>query len=92
MIRARKIVSLVSGSAPARVWRDMIREERPVSGDPVGCATCPLRRGGEWEAGALAALAEDPGLRRGLPRFGCHEVEGRPCAGARRVARKASRC
>lgn len=88
MIRLRRILFVTKGVAPLRGWVDAARQEAPVEGAPVGCRDCPLRPGGEWESGLVAAVREGPSPQevRELERWGCHE-EDRPCAGMRRILR-----
>lgn len=90
MIRPRRIIAVVVGMAPADVWLAGAEQEPPVSGEPRACSRCPLRRGGEWEEGARAALAamSAAGRARMCERWGCH-AEARPCAGMRRLVRTA---
>lgn len=88
---ARALVSLTDGAGGAELWAMAVAEEPPVSGEAQGCPGCPLRRGGEWEAGLSAALADAPGLRRHMHRWGCHLPGYRPCAGARRMAKAGDR-
>lgn len=85
MASNRVLAWLLNAELSPRDWRKAAYEEGPVSGKPRGCAGCPLRIGGEWEAGALATLpACSATTRRRLRGWGCHE-SARPCAGMLRV-------
>lgn len=85
----RRIIYIASGAVSSEIWREAAREEAPVHGRPSACGPCPLRVGGEWEAGATAALAEMPdGDRAEMKRWGCHERDV-PCAGMRRLLKGA---
>lgn len=86
MIKARRILSVCSGTAPLDLWEVALEQESRVYGDPLACATCPLRVGGEWEAGIIAVRPEmTPQLKlRFGARWGCHSYN-RPCAGMRRL-------
>lgn len=87
----RRLLFITSGVAPADAWQQAAREEAPVRGKPRACAECPLRIGGEWEAGATAALAYMPEPARAkMKRWGCH-AEDRPCAGMRRLLNDAAK-
>lgn len=82
---SRVLPSLLDARLDPEAWSMVARDEPPVSGKARGCAGCPLRLGGEWEAGALATLpACSQQTRKRLERWGCHEGP-RPCAGMRRV-------
>lgn len=83
----RRFLFFTGGRAPVDAWLRALAEELPLSGEPKACARCPLRVGGEWEAGARAALAEMSAADRAEfgRSWGCHESD-RPCAGARRLA------
>lgn len=84
-MKLRRLLFITGGVAPADAWLQAAREEAPVAGKSRACGTCPLRPGGEWEAGATAALAEMSATERGaMQRWGCH-AEDRPCAGMRRL-------
>lgn len=82
----RVLVALCRGGVGPEGWADAAREEAPLrSRTPKACAACPLRKGGEWEAGAAAAIAEQtPAQRATMKRWGCHDNSG-PCAGMRRL-------
>ncbi len=77
------LIAFTAGTVPLDVWLAAAAEEQPVHGTPVGCRACPLRPGGELEAGLTAAFAEGPN-RWGLRRWGCH-TSSRPCAGMRQM-------
>lgn len=87
MLKYRRLLWLAFGQQPAQVWLAAAEQEQPVAGKPRGCGPCPLRPGGEWEAGAKAALAEMSSDQRARcsKRWGCHEGN-RPCAGMVRLA------
>lgn len=82
----RMLVSLTAGRLAAKAWLEAALEEAPVAGKPRGCGKCPLRPGGEWEAGAAKALSDMNSSERDLmsDRWGCHNAP-RPCAGMRRL-------
>ena len=82
----RAIVSLAGGNLRLSNWVAAAEQEPPVQGKPVGCPECPLRSGGEWDAGLTAAVQAgvSAGDRRTLSRWGCH-ASTRPCAGMRRI-------
>ncbi len=84
MYTARTMIAIALGDVPECIWRMAASQEWPVSGDPIPCSECPLRAGGEWEAKALATIGSAATVVS--QRFGCHCHEGRPCAGARRIA------
>lgn len=81
----RAIVSLTKGRTTSAEWTAAMREEPEPVGKPKACPSCPLRRGGEWEEGATAAIAEatDEELAT-WTRWECHDSP-RPCAGMRRL-------
>lgn len=83
----RRLIVITSGDVPLDVWLEAAQQEPPVKGKPRGCAACPLRVGGELEAGAAAAVASASPAQRLLlcRRWGCHEAD-RPCAGMTRLA------
>lgn len=91
MIKARRMLSILGGNAPASMWVQAAHEEPPVNGRPKACDACPMRRGGEWEEGATAALADmGSGARKMVAeRWGCH-AGPRPCAGMRRLVSDAN--
>ena len=87
----RAMISLASGVVGPDFWTKAMREEPPVYGVPRACADCPLRRGGELEEGARAALSEStPRQRRTWEAWGCHDGP-RPCAGMRRLLKEVER-
>jgi hypothetical protein len=89
-IRLRRILFITSGKADAETWAAAACEEEPTRGPVKACAACPLRKGGEWEAGAAAAIAEQtPAQRATMRRWGCHDNAG-PCAGMRRLLAEAA--
>lgn len=83
----RTLISLTNGATDARNWLMAAKEDAP-RGKPKACKGCPLRIGGEWEAGATAALASMSDRQRATMRrrWSCH-VEHRPCAGMARLAK-----
>jgi len=85
-MRLRVLISLTNGHVPADTYALAAAEEPPISGRAKACAGCPLRRGGEWEAGAQTALREATAAQKELlsKRWGCHAAS-RPCAGMRRL-------
>lgn len=87
----RAAISLTNGQVDADVWLAALAEDGPVEGRPVACRCCPLREGGEWEAGARGALAQlgQAQIEAFGRRWGCH-ASRRPCAGARRLAGEAA--
>lgn len=87
---ARIILFITSGVAEPEVYLEAAKAEAPVRGRARACKACPLRRGGEWEAGATAAMAEMTTPQRSTMRrrWGCHEGD-RPCAGMARIVRSA---
>lgn len=87
-MNARRLLVVFADQAAAGMWALVLAEEAPVRGQPVACAECPLRVGGELRASAEAALRELPTLD--MRRIGCHAVDGRPCAGAVSLARHRS--
>lgn len=91
MTKLRRMLSIVSGNVAAEHWMQAALEEPPVHGPPRACNRCPLRKGGEWEAGARAAIAQVGAVGRKLlaERWGCHEAD-RPCAGMQRLTREES--
>lgn len=90
MLKYRMLLGISLGKQPAKAWLEAVKQEPPVAGQPHGCVACPLRPGGEWEEGAVAAVAEmSPAQRaRCSKRWGCHESD-RPCAGMVRIAKAA---
>lgn len=81
----RSIVSICTGALDAEGWAEVAAKEPPIRGRAKACAGCPLREGGEWEAGATAAIAKQtPAQRAAMQRWGCHVGHG-PCAGMRRL-------
>lgn len=86
----RALVSICKGDLDAQGWTAAARDEAPLrQRTPKACADCPLRKGGEWEAGAAAAIAEQsPTQRATMRRWGCHDNDG-PCAGMQRLLAEA---
>ena len=83
MSAGRAIVSLTDGRH-LEAWRIAAREA-DATGAPTSCPACPLRPGGEWEAGLSAALPQLEGeTRAALTRWSCH-ARHRPCGGMRRM-------
>lgn len=82
----RAMISITNGQIGADVWLAALAEDGPVEGEAIPCGRCPLRAGGDWEAGAQAALAVMiPAQREDFgQRWGCH-ASRRPCGGARRL-------
>ena len=81
----RMLIAMTCGATSADNWALAAKEERPVVGAPKACVDCPLRVGGEWEAGAKAAVAQATERQKAtLRRWGCHEGDT-PCAGMRRI-------
>lgn len=79
---ARALVFITEGT-DFRAWT-LAAPEESATGEPVQCAACPLRRGGEWDAGLTGCLPHlSPGVRADLTRWSCHRVH-RPCGGMRR--------
>lgn len=86
MTSARTLLNLTQGHSGADAYRQCAEEEPRLMRKRPGCAECPLRRGGEWEGGALQALQGEPEIAKLFANsFGCH-VHGGPCSGARRIA------
>lgn len=87
----RALISLRSGRFDAKTWAAAALAEPTLkSVTPKACADCPLRKGGEWEAGAAAAIAEQsPAQRATMKRWGCHDNNG-PCAGMQRLLAEAA--
>lgn len=84
---ARALVSLTNGTN-VQAWALELAEEHAV-GEPVNCAACPLRVGGEWEAGLRKCLPSFTAeMRRQALRHSCHRTS-RPCGGMRRLLRGA---
>lgn len=90
-IKARRLLALFDNPNDKRLWLQALMEEPPVSGKPIPCGECPLRPDGEWEGGLREVIQGAPGIARGLHKWGCHHNEGRPCAGARRLAVEVTR-
>jgi hypothetical protein len=90
MLKTRMLPILTCGKLTPAQWMQAVADESPVRGEPHGCADCPLRPGGEWEANTLEAVADmtDAQRARFAKRWGCHE-SARPCAGARRIVHAA---
>lgn len=89
-MKLRVLATITKGHLRPIEWLLAACQEAPVSGKPVGCDTCPLRAGGEWEDGARAALADMNGTQRKAmqKRWGCHAA-ARPCAGMARLCASA---
>lgn len=84
-MKARVLASITSGHMGPGMWARLLAEEPPTAyGKPSACDDCPLRIGGEWEAGLKEAIAAGLG-RDSLHRFGCHKTD-KQCAGALRLA------
>lgn len=90
MLKYRMLLSIASGAVVPEAWLDAAKQEPPVRGKAHGCNGCPLRPGGEWEAGCAAALARMTEAQRDRMAkcWGCHEVD-RPCAGMTRLCKAA---
>jgi hypothetical protein len=54
-MRARILVIITNGADP-EAWTLAAPEDK-VTGAPHGCPECPLRPGGEWDAGLAACLS-----------------------------------
>ena len=81
----RVLVTLTSGNMTSAQWADAAAQEPRGYGSARMCKGCPLRKGGEWRAGAEAAVACATETEKALlHRWGCHESH-RPCAGMRQV-------
>lgn len=84
-MRARILVLMTEGADP-EAW-DLAAPEDKVTGSPHGCPECPLRPGGEWDAGFAACLPRlSPTTRDHLRGWSCH-AKPRPCGGMRRHLR-----
>lgn len=79
---ARALVAITLGAHPG-AWSLAAAEEQ-AAGTPEACSACPLRPGGEWDAGLVASLPKlSSTTREQLRCWGCH-AKPRPCAGMRR--------
>lgn len=85
MIRLRRIAFMASAHMDTEAWLQALDQEAPVCGDPIACAHCPARPGGEWEDG----LQKTAPLQTLAGRWGCHASD-RPCAGVIRLAQEAT--
>ena len=90
-MRLRVLAWMMRGRLQPAEWLSAACQEAPVAGKPVGCAPCPLRLGGEWEAGAEQALASMNAEGRDLmrTRWGCHAA-ARPCSGMARLCARST--
>lgn len=90
MLKLRRLIEIEQGKASPDCYLQAARQEAPVRGKARACEPCPLRIGGEWEAGATKALAEMTEAERDrMKRWGCH-ADNRPCAGMQRLLKAVS--
>lgn len=86
---ARAMISITSGRCSLKLWMMAAAEEPRTKSLATACDECPLRIGGEWEAGASAMLSEatDRQASSLASRWRCHRPKSGRCAGMQRLVK-----